>query len=222
MNIINLYNYVKEGFNWELLIAFADFVISCFLSIIAYKFSLNEKKERYKREIKEYYDLVFKYTSEIKNCYSSISNELELYLNNKKTIQYKDTYDEIVKNYENSNNELNIINNRIIDLNYNDSCIRFNKMYPFLQQYLEDCQKDYYCKFYPDIKHIKEEGIEKINIDDEQLHTYNKDFKKYENNIIILQHKYGKLFFKFDENGCCLLKSLFEENLKKFIDSIWI
>ena len=28
MNIINLYDYAKEGFNWELLIAFADFVIS--------------------------------------------------------------------------------------------------------------------------------------------------------------------------------------------------
>ena len=219
MNIINLYDYAKEGFNWELLIAFADFVISCFLSIIAYKFSLNEKIERYKKEIREYYDLIIKYTSETKNCYSLISNELELYLNHKETIQYKDIYDKIVKNYENSNNELDMINTQIIELNYNDSCIRFNEKYPFLQQYLDGCQKCYLEKFCLDMNYIKRNRIERININDERLRKYKEDFKEYENNITKLQHEYEESFFKLNKNEYCL-KCLFEENLKKFIDDI--
>lgn len=197
-------------------------IISCLIqaiiAVLAYTFSVRDKRDKYKREIREYYSNVNSFFYTLK-CYLVETYNLEIDFCYEIKNKDNTTYNKLVNIYRLYNQEIDKIKNCISQNKYNTSIEKFLDKYPIYRKFYEEASLLYNIDYRGDIKYIYEDIVERkaVNVGENRLKDYFEKFKSYENK---LDEIYEKYFLKKEKENYIIED--FEKNLKDFISKIWI
>ena len=157
----------------NLLVSIIGLFLTWRISKTAYDFSLREKRERYKKELEDYYSFIEQYVYILKLYYFKVYTSFDLYLEH--DIYYGD-YKNFIKDllgiFEKYDSHLENIINEISRLeNCNSIHLFFNK-YPKYSEYYLKCSKDY-KKFQTIVHYVTEHGL-KNELSDNYISDYAK------------------------------------------------
>lgn len=182
-------------------------------SILAYKLSLQTKREIYKKEIREYYNHIFNYVSDLKLYIIEISNlAIELQYNTDK----RNIYNKIINIYNLYSNKLEVDENIIIQDSNNESVEKFLEKYQFYNEYYEEIRDVYLKDISIEIKYIYEDIKERNAANINKKNILN-NCKSYEDKINKIQYLYKDKFYTKKHNNYILN---FEKHLSKFTNKI--
>ena len=199
----------------NLIISFISMCSSICIGVLGYNFSSEEKKERYKKEIKDYIELMNEKILIIKSFYFIIYSNFDLYVNELQ--DYNNFLKELKKEYNKYINKINDISIKINLLYNSESIILFinkNKKY---EEYYSKCCKDY-IYFYNILEYIIY-NENKVNIEKEYFSENMKSIKEYEDNIDKAQKEYLDLFLecKKDNNNNFYYEKIIDKKISNFV-----